>query len=101
MGIDFTNLQHHQPIQKVVIHSLDMALYQVSVVINNIEYYVKDPRGEILKAISPLHIQKLFDDIAYHAMVLRHSSAYDEMCGQPTRQQDNTLEVPYGKNGYY
>ncbi|MEO2268964.1 DUF6482 family protein [Pseudoalteromonas sp. YIC-656] len=101
MGITLTQLVELQPLQRVIIHSLDCALYQVSVVINNVEYYVKDHEGVCLKAHSPLHIQKLFEHISYHQMVLRQNSAYDEMCGQPVRQGSNTLEVSYGNNEYY
>ena len=101
MGITLTQLVEMQPLQKVVMHSLDMALYQASVVINNVEYFVLDPQGERLRAHSPLHIQKLFDHIAYQHMVLRHTSAYDEMCGQAVNAGNNTLEVSYGNNEYY
>ncbi|MFY8274494.1 DUF6482 family protein [Pseudoalteromonas sp. SSDWG2] len=101
MGITLGQLIELQPLQKVIINSVDMALYQVSVVVNNVEYYVKDNKGNTLTAHSPLHIQKLFDHIAYQHMTLRHSSAYDEMCGQPVREADNTLEVSFGNNSYY
>ena len=65
-----------------------------SVIINNVEYYVTEENGEFVKALSPLHIQKRFEKIAYAEMVLRHTSAYDEMCGQPEKISSNLLEVP-------
>jgi hypothetical protein len=34
------------------------------------------------------------------ALSLRQQSPYDEMVGQPLRQQDNTLEVPLSLDGY-
>ena len=101
MGIQFSELKKHQPLQKVVVHSLEMALYQVSVVINNVEYYVQESNGEFVKALSPLHIQKRFEDIAYAQMMLRHTSAYDEMCGQPEKIYSNMLEVPFGQNNLF
>ncbi|CAH9055068.1 hypothetical protein PSEHALCIP103_01163 [Pseudoalteromonas haloplanktis] len=101
MGIQFSELKKHQPLQKVVVHSLEMALYQVSVVINNVEYYVQESNGEFVKALSPLHIQKRFEDIAYAQMMLRHISAYDEMCGQPEKISSNMLEVPFGQNNLF
>ena len=101
MGIQFSELKKHQPLQKVVVHSLEMALYQVSVVINNVEYYVQESDGEFVKAVSPLHIQKRFEDIAYAQMMLRHTSAYDEMCGQPEKTSSNMLEVPFGQNNLF
>jgi len=101
MGIQFSELKKHQPLQKVVVHSLEMALYQVSVVINNVEYYVQESDGEFVKAVSPLHIQKRFEDIAYAQMMLRHTSAYDEMCGQSEKISSNMLEVPFGQNNLF
>ena len=97
MGIQFSELKKHQPLQKVVVHSLEMALYQVSVVINNVEYYVQESNGEFVKALSPLHIQKRFEDIAYAQMMLRHTSAYDEMCGQPEKISSICSKCPLGK----
>ncbi|MEI5640146.1 MULTISPECIES: DUF6482 family protein [unclassified Pseudoalteromonas] len=98
MPIPFSKLKQHQPLQKVVVHSIEQALYQVSVVINNVEYYVTEANGEFLKAHNPLQIQKRLSDIAYAEMVIRHASAYDEMIGHPEDKADNTLEVPFGRN---
>ena len=61
MGMKFSELKKHEPLQKVVAHSLEMALYQVSVIINNVEYYVTEENGAFVKALSPLHIQKRFE----------------------------------------
>lgn len=101
MAIKLSELSKHQPLQKVIVHSLEMALYQVSVMINNVEYYVTDEHDEFIRGISPLHIQKRLDHLSYAQMVLRHTSAYDEMCGQPEKLSSNMLEVPYGKNHLY
>jgi hypothetical protein len=101
MGMKFSELKKHEPLQKVVAHSLEMALYQVSVIINNVEHCVIEDDGELLKALSPLHIQKRFEKVAYAQMVLRHTSAYDEMCGQPAKAASNLLEVPFGKNNLF
>ncbi|RRS07385.1 hypothetical protein EAG18_17390 [Pseudoalteromonas sp. J010] len=101
MAILFSKLKHHQPLQKVIVHSIDLALYQVSVVVNNVEYYVKEENGEFLKAHNPLQIQKRLSDISYVEMVIRHQSAFDEMIGHPVSASDNTLEVPFGRNGLF
>ncbi len=98
MAMKLSELSNHQPIQKVIVHSLEMALYQVSVMINNVEYYVTDEHGEFIRGLSPLHIQKRLEHLSYAKMVLRHTSAYDEMCGQAEKTESNMLEVPYGKN---
>lgn len=100
-GIEFSELVHHQPLQKVVVHSRDLALYQVSVLINHVEYIVKEANGEFLNAVNPLEVQKRFDGLNYLTMVLRHESAYDEMIGQPVRKEQNVLEVSFGQNHLY
>jgi hypothetical protein len=33
--------------------------------------------------------------------MLRHTSAYDEMCGQPEKISSNMLEVPFGQNNLF
>lgn len=101
MAIKLSELKNHQPLQKVIVHSLEMALYQVSVMINNVEYYVTDDKGDFIRGLSPLHIQKRFEHLSYLQMLLRHTSAYDEMCGQSEKKTSNMLEVPYGKNNLY
>ncbi|MFU2510413.1 DUF6482 family protein [Pseudoalteromonas sp. ASV78] len=101
MAIKLSELKNHQPLQKVIVHSLEMALYNVSVMINNVEYYITDEQGEFIRGLSPLHIQKRLDHLSYAQMVLRHTSAYDEMCGQSEKVASNMLEVPYGKNHLY
>jgi hypothetical protein len=100
-AIFITDLYYHQPLPKVTVHSIDMALYQVSVMIDGFEFYVKENNGEYLRARSPVEVQKRLDGIEYVQMVLRHESAYDEMVGQPTRQGSNALEVPFGRNRLY
>jgi hypothetical protein len=101
MGILFSELKQYQPLQKVIVHSLEMALFQVSVVINDSEYVVYEENDELMKALSPLHIQQRFAELAYAQMVLRHSSAYDEMCGQAEKTSSNMLEVPFGQKNLF
>ncbi|MGO2010467.1 MAG: DUF6482 family protein [Pseudoalteromonas sp.] len=101
MAIKLSELGQHQPIQKVILHSLEMVLYQVSVMINNVEYYVTDDKGEFIRGLSPLDIQKRLKHLSYAQMVLRHISAYDEMCGQPEKCASNMLEVSYANNNLY
>ena len=101
MAIKFSELKNYEPLQKVIVHSLEMALYQVSVTIDDVEYYITEDDGQFIRAVSPLHVQKRFENIAYAQMMLRHTSAYDEMCGQAQKIASNMLEVPFGKNNLY
>lgn len=96
--ISMASLRQVLEIEKVIVHSLDQVLYQVSVILSGQEYYVVDKKSKLIRSHSILSIQALFDGLNYKAMVLRQQSAYDEMVGQPPKG-DNTLEVPLGNNG--
>jgi len=97
MTISLQQLRQISHIDKVIIHSLDCSLYQVSVEIQGNEEYVSDHQGHLLRSHNKLNLQEYFSDLPYDRMVLRQSSAYDEMVGQPQRQQSNEMEVSLGK----
>lgn len=96
MTISLKSLQQQSGIEKVIIHSLDCALYQVSVVIEGQELYLTDEQGKLLRSHNKMSLQTLFNGLPFRKMVLRQQSAYDEMVGQPLRQEDNFMEVPLG-----
>ncbi len=96
MNVSLANLKRFSFIDVVIIHSIDLSLYQVSVVVDGKEYYVVDKRGQPLKSHNKLELQALFKNIDVGVMRLRQQSAYDEMIGQPLRSGDNTLEVSLG-----
>ncbi len=97
--IQFQKLNKRDPIEKVIIVSLDLALYQVNVLVDGQELLVSDKKGKPLRARNTLEIEALFEGYNVKDMVLRHESAYDEMVNQPTRQGSNRMEVPLGRNG--
>ncbi|MEP5569311.1 MAG: DUF6482 family protein [Halioglobus sp.] len=76
-----------------VIHSLEQALYQVTVTINGDSFLLTENSGVILRRHSLQRVRELLRDMPIESLKLRHQSAYDEMIGQPIRTQDNTLEV--------
>jgi len=96
--ISFKSLSRKEPLDKVVIHSLDCSLYQVSIIRGDVEELVCDAHGKPLKARSVLELEALFEGFPVHAMVLRQESAYDEMINQPVRAGSNRMEVPVGRN---
>jgi hypothetical protein len=53
-------------------------------------------KGLPVKAYNKPGLQGLFKRVNVREMVLRHESAYDEMVGQPVREESNTLEVRLG-----
>ncbi len=98
MSISMAEVRKLAHIPKVIVHSLDLMLYQVSIELDGTEHMVTDSKGKMLRAHSTLEMQTLFEDLPVAKLVLRHQSAYDEMINQPLRQGSNMLEVPLGRN---
>lgn len=88
----FAELQQLSHIDKVMIHSLESSMYQVSILLGEEEHYLTTPAGEPLHSRNKTDLQKLFADMQVNQMVLCHTSAYDEMIGLPST--NNRLEVP-------
>lgn len=82
-------------VDKVKLHSLESNLYQLSIVIDGQEEYIKTDQGRFLTSHNKLELQALFKDKTVGSMVLCHQSAYDEMVGQPIGK-GNAMEVPLG-----
>ena len=96
MKISLQQLKRLEGVDKLIIHALDLSLFQASVVIEGQEYYIADAAGRLLRSHNKLELQALLQDVVAAKVVLRHQSAYDEMVGQPPRLGDNTLEVDLG-----
>lgn len=94
MKLALKNLQSLQPIEKLVIHSFECSLYQASVRRNGEDVFITDQQGRLLRSRSVLEMQAHFRDLEVVSMVLRQTTPYDEMIGQPLRTGDNALEVP-------
>ena len=78
----------------VVIYSLDVALYQVMVVVDGQEKLLVENSGRTFRRHSLQQVREALRLLPISSLVLRQLSAYDEMVGQPPRAQDNRLEVP-------
>lgn len=96
--ITLRELKKVEPIGKVIVHSLDMSLYQVSAIVKGLEHVVTDDGGRPLRARSSLEMQTVFESFDIHELVLRHESCYDEMINQPLSDGSNVIEVPLGRN---
>ncbi|EKO3863863.1 hypothetical protein JFR02_003013 [Vibrio harveyi] len=101
MSMPLSKLEKFFYIDKLVIHSLDLALYQVSVLVDGEEHFVTDDKGKFLRAHSILELQKQCCNLKANKQVLRQQSAYDEMVGQPSRSGTNELEVLLKDNDLY
>ncbi|UTW49028.1 DUF6482 family protein [Bacterioplanoides sp. SCSIO 12839] len=98
MTIRIRDLKKVKTIEKVIIHSLDLCLYQASVMIDGEEHYVTDDKGKLLRSYNVLSFQAMFEKFPAQSFVIKHQSAYDEMVGQPVRECSNAIEVAYGNN---
>jgi len=101
MSMPLSKLEQFFYVDKLVIHSLDLALYQVSVVVDGKEHFVTDDNGKFLRAHSILELQKQCRNLKARKQVLRQQSAYDEMVGQPSSSNTNELEVLLRDNEFY
>jgi len=96
-------LEQYFSLDTLVIHSLDMCLYQASVRIDAAdteEFFICDAQGKLLRTHSLVEMQKLCRKLKVRRQVLRQQSAYDEMVGGPLKG-DNTLEVPISDQQLY
>lgn len=59
MTMPLSKLEKFFYIDKLVVHSIDLSLYQASVVIDDEEYYITNEKGDYIRAISVLEIQKI------------------------------------------
>ncbi|WP_028022164.1 DUF6482 family protein [Enterovibrio calviensis] len=94
-------LAKHQNIDTLIIHSLDLCLYQASVIIDNEEFYVADDIGNLVRAHSLTDIQRQCQNIPSKSQRMRQESAYDEMVGAPDKGDGNRLDVYISDNKLY
>ena len=87
-------------IQKLVINSLEQALYQAIVVIDGNEHVVWESDKKVLLKHNLTELRELFEKLDIPEIVLRHESPYDEMIGCPPKTHSNRLEVKLAKNPY-
>ena len=84
----------------MVIHSLDQALYQVTLVIDEREHLLVENNGKTFRRHSLQQVREALQTLPVASLVLRQQSAYDEMIGQPVREGSNVLEVPLSLEQY-
>ena len=96
MTISLSELAAGGPVAKVAIRSVDLSLYQADAWINGQSRLIVDSGGKPLRATNIVKMKQQLALLEITELVLVHSSAYDEMIGQPVRGQDegNELEVP-------
>ncbi|KNC68408.1 DUF6482 family protein [Pseudoalteromonas ardens] len=87
-------------IDKLVISSLDLALYQAIVIIKGTEHIVWKNEKTTLLTRNLTEMREYFEQFDINEITLRQESAYDEMIGSEPKKNSNRLEVPLGKSPY-
>lgn len=96
MKLLFADIPGHS-IEKLVICSLEQALYQPVAVIGGAEFTIWETEQKRLSSRNLTRLRELFAEFDIGETVLRQESAYDEMVGAPPKCASNRLEVPLGK----
>ena len=101
MKMPLAKLKKYFVVDKLIYHSVDLSLYMVSAMVEGEEYYIADNSGNFLKSHKLIELQKALAKVKATETVLRHTSPYDEMVGEPDKTGSNALEVPLGDNQLY
>jgi hypothetical protein len=94
---DFAGLA--EPVH-VVVHSLDQALYQVTLEVDGKQLLLVEDDGRTFRRHSLQQVREALHRLPVASLRLRHESAYDEMIGQPLREGTNALEVTLSLDQY-
>jgi len=94
MKISFSALLRRAKPATVIVHSLDQALYQITVLLDGTDYLLTENDGRTFRRHSLTEVREALQEIPIDTLTLRQTSAYDEMIGQPSRDCDNALELP-------
>ena len=82
------------------VHSLEQALYQVTVLVDGQECLLTENDGTTFRRRSLSSVREALQVLPLASLTLKQYSAYDEMIGQPAREGDNTLEVSLSLDMY-
>ncbi len=96
MNTKLSSLEQFAQFDKLIIHSLEMSLYQASVMIDGHEHYITEENGQLIRSHNVVDMRRLCHNIDAKEVVLRQDNAYDEMIGSPIKVGENILEVPLG-----
>ena len=100
MKLTFADFARLREPARVVIRSLEQALYQVTVEFEGKSHLLTENSGKVFRCHSLQRAREALQTLPVASLTLRHESAYDEMVGQPVREQDNALEVPLSLEEY-
>lgn len=80
-------------VPELIIESCDLSLYQCYLQVEGRERLIWESEAKPLRRFNLTELRKLLATVTIERLLLRQSSAYDEMIGQPSRDVPNTLLV--------
>jgi hypothetical protein len=87
-------------ISRLIICSIDQALYQAVAVIEGEEHIVWESSDRCLRSHSLMALREQFQHLDSIDLYLRHESAYDEMIGMAEAEGGNRLQVRLSRDPY-
>jgi len=100
MKISFAEFAALDVTVSVIIHSLDQALYQVTIERGGREYLLVENDQRTFRRHSLNEIREALQNLPVASLVLRQRSAWNDMIGQVPREAANTLEIPLSLDLY-
>jgi hypothetical protein len=100
MKISMAQLQKLKPPVAAIVYSLERSVYQAYIRTPDGEALLTDNNGKLFQRRNLQSIREALKSSPVSELHLRQRSAYDEMIGQPLREQDNTLELPLSLETY-
>lgn len=94
--ITLAELNTYEQLDRVVVESLEQALYRVTIEVAGQRYYLTEDTGKSLTRRNKLEILVLLKSIQVDELYLKHVSPYDEMIGLSEDGSENELLVPLG-----
>ncbi|MGI9286376.1 MAG: DUF6482 family protein [Pseudomonadales bacterium] len=95
MKLRIADVYNYPSLRKAIVHSVDQMLYIITIVIDGQEKLLHNDDGSPFRTTKLSEVHLVLELVNAEETVLRQQSAYDEMIGQPAREGDNTLEVPF------
>ena len=90
------DIPKHSYIDKVIVESIEQALFRLEVEIQGQRYYVLESPGKSLSRRNIIEIQAVLTPFHVGSTHLYHRSPYDEMIGHEVNVDSNEMLVPLG-----
>ncbi|MCV6611337.1 MAG: DUF6482 family protein [Amphritea sp.] len=94
--LDLYELNEIARVDKLIVHSLERMIYQVSIELNNETHWLVDSSGQPARFQHTEQIRKLFQDIELVSAVMHLPTTFDEMIGRPALEHAVACEIPLG-----